>query len=302
MQERCAFEKKEQREAAQRRPQPVPQTPIMPFPPPSDAMTAILAARRRFPAGLTQPAECARFGMDALLLAAFVAQTLPATPRRKQGPFLELGCGSGAALLAVALLREGVPGLGVERAAPLTIAARENIRRLGLAERLEILEGTLPERDCLRRCREWLLRQCGSEGAGLIFANPPYWEQHEGRASPRALAESARRGNGTTLHDFCRSAAALLRHKGFFCCIYDARALPRLMEACARHHLGIRRLLPVHPRAGEPAVRLLLEARKDAAHDILLEEALYLHPSQHDTGARWTAQALRFCPFLGSTS
>lgn len=252
-----------------------------------------------FPSGLTQPTGCARFSMDALLLAAFAARTLGGLPLAERGHFLELGCGIGAALLAVSLLQKSGNGIGVEQAPQLAAAARENVRRLHMEDRLDILEGTLPERETLRRCREHLASYPqGRLGATLVLANPPYWEPREGRSSTSGLMNMARRGSGETLNDFCFSAARLLRHKGFFCCIYDARALPRLLDVCTRHHLGIRRLLPVHPRVGVPAKRILLEARRDARHTVTMEEALYLHPSKHDSGARWTAQALQFCPFL----
>lgn len=267
----------------------------------SQALTESRDARRQFPAGLLQPEGCARFSMDALLLAAFVARSLYTLSPAGRAPVLELGCGVGAALLAVALLEENVRALGVEHSPKLAQAAEENIRRLGLTDRLQVLCGTLPARECLRRCREWLAEQpSGQQGSALILANPPYWT--EGRTSPHALVETARRDTGTTLDDFCRSAAALTRHKGYFCCIYDARLLPRLFEACTRHHLGIRRLLPVHPRKGQPAGRIILEARKGAAHDLHMEEALYLHPSAQEGGLRWTPEALQFCPFLGRQS
>ena len=265
-------------------------------------MTERRNARHCFPSGLTQPAGCARFSVDALLLAAFAARTLRGISPPKRGPFLELGCGAGAALLAVALLQKDSYGVGLEQTPRLTDAARENALRLDLTDRLTILDGFLPERETLRRCREGLATYPrGREGASLVLANPPYWEEGEGRPSPSALADMARRGSSGALHGFCFSATRLLRNKGFFCCIYDARALPRLFEACSENHLGIRRLLPVHPRIGTPARRILLEARRDASHDIALEEALYLHPSDHDTGARWTAQALSFCPLLESS-
>lgn len=270
---------------------------------PSSALTENRNARQRFPAGLLQPEGCARFGMDTLLLAAFAARSLHALSLAGRAPVLELGCGVGAALLTVALLEENMTALGVEHAPELTQAAEENIRRLGLTDRLHVLRGTLPARECLRRCREWLAEQpSGKQGAALILANPPYWTRREGRTSPHALVETARRDTDAALDDFCLSAAALTRHKGYFCCIYDARLLPRLFEACTRHHLGIRRLLPVHPRKGQPAGRILLEARKGAAHDLHMEEALYLHPSSQEGSARWTPEALQFCPFLGRPS
>ncbi|MDQ2631687.1 MAG: peptide chain release factor N(5)-glutamine methyltransferase [Actinomycetota bacterium] len=71
---------------------------------------------------------------------------------------LDVGTGSGAIALAVA---DELPGCAVTATdtSPAALeAARENAQRLGLAERVRFLEGTLPE----------------GEGFDLILANLPY--------------------------------------------------------------------------------------------------------------------------------
>ncbi len=136
----------------------------------------------------------------------------------------------------------------------------------------------------------------------MAMANPPY--DTGGRPSPKAMRERALRGSRNAaesekpLDTFCRAAAMLLRHHGYFFCIHDARALPQLCTALEAARLGVRRILPVHTRAGGPALRVLVEARKNAAHDATLEAALYLHDTPSTGETLWTAQALRFCPWL----
>lgn len=136
----------------------------------------------------------------------------------------------------------------------------------------------------------------------IVMANPPY--DTGGRPSPRAMRERALRGNGNTaggekvLDTFCRAAAMLLRHQGYFFCIHDARALPQLCAAMQAARFGIRRILPVHARAGGPALRILVESRKNAVHDTVLEAPLCLHGDPPDAKPLWTAEALRFCPWL----
>ena len=56
-----------------------------------------------YPHGLVQPSGGLRFGLDALLLAAFTAQRLLAWPGQRDIFAVELGCGCGAALLGAAL-------------------------------------------------------------------------------------------------------------------------------------------------------------------------------------------------------
>ena len=136
------------------------------------------------------------------------------------------------------------------------------------------------------------------------------------------------------LDTFCRAAATLLRHQGRFFCIYDAQALPRLCVALNAVRLGVRRILPVQGHRDEPARRVLVEARKNAAHDTVLETPLILHdaPGSDAPGTKaaetnapdsdkphnnalcdnkpcgskfcaggplWSARALAFCPWLG---
>ena len=94
---------------------------------------------------------------------------------------------------------------------------------------------------------------------------------------------------------FCHAARRLLRHHGLFCCIFPAEDLSRLLSTLERERLGCRRILPLCPRAGEAAKRVLVLARKDTAAQCRLEAPLPLHDGQC-----WSRGALAFCPWLGA--
>ena len=297
----------------------------------------IIEARRRFPRGLYQPEGSLRFGADALLLAAFAARHLP--PKKngpgeyradKYGPnncgpdncglenrgpdaanpgptlVAELGCGCGAALLGLAMLRPHICGLGLERENPLVLAAVSNAALLGLSKQLHFVDLDLADGAALSAlcvpaqlsdAMEPRAASSSRHKAGMeqqrgivqpacnrldaVLANPPY--DRGGRPSPRHMRERALRTtpgadcHASALDTFCRAAAALLRHQGRFFCIYDAQALPRLCVALNAVRLGVRRILPVQGHRDEPALRVLVEARKNAAHDTVLETPLILH-------------------------
>lgn len=276
-------------------------------------------AREDFPRGLEQPEGCLRFGADALLLAAFVARHVEAHAARQPAPFVvELGCGCGAALLGLALRCPSAHGLGLDREPPLVEAARNNAERLGLARTTRFALADIAVGKQLRAVPE-LTEHGRVAGCDIVLANPPY--DVAGRASPQALRERALRGEarapaeahgedrqepkrGTAhaeaLSAFCRAAALLLRHQGQFFCIYNARALPRLCATLDAAGLGVRRVLPVRTRRSQPALRLLVEARKNAAHDVTLEAPLTLHSNTAASGGKplWSQAALRFCPWL----
>ena len=337
----------------------------------------IITARTRFPRGLEQPEGSLRFGADALLLAAFAARGLPPEKHRpdqcapnKYAPdkhlqkqwlgaaspaptlVAELGCGCGAALLGLAMLRPHICGLGLEREHPLVQAAVSNAVLLGLSDQLHFASLDLTDGTALSALRipaQWSettepeaasssLHAAGMEQQAdsatpvcnrldAVLANPPY--DRGGRPSAKTMREHALRGvcaadgHKTALDTFCRAAATLLRHQGRFFCIYDAPALPRLCVALNAVRLGVRRILPVQSHRDEPALRVLVEARKSTAHDTVLETPLVLHDTldppdrsgtprtlgaqgapgmsdaKHHAGPFWSAEALAFCPWLG---
>lgn len=297
--------------------------------------TAISTARALFPRGLHQPQDSYRFGADALLLAAFAAESLTSLPGTAPRKVVELGSGCGAALLGLCLYLssgmqpsgappvaaggqptgEGCGGnntlrldaLGLEQDSALCAAATANARLLGLEDVCRFRQGDLADTH--------FLRDCGENACHLVLANPPYALAGSGRPSASARRDAALRGPaslhaGPHAHQrrpgpkpgasdplavFCHAARRLLRHHGLFCCIFPAEDLSRLLSTLERERLGCRRILPLCPRAGEAAKRVLVLARKDAAAQCLLEAPLPLH---HGQG--WSREALAFCSWLGA--
>ena len=253
---------------------------------------------------MEQPGGALRFGLDALLLAAFAARHCEerrarlsqATAQTLRLSVAELGCGCGAALLALALRCPEVSGQGLEREESLLAAARRNAVTLGLERRLRFLHTDLAE---LRPESERKL------APDLVLANPPYGLPGRGRMSPSAMRERALR-DADALRVFCRAAARLLPYRGHFFCIFEARSLSRLCAALGEARLGPRRIVPVRPHSHSPATRLLVEARKDTAAELRLEAPLTLHRKQSRQAARavpfWTSRALAFCPWLTATT
>ena len=91
---------------------------------------------------LHQPSDGLRAGLDAVMLAAHV-------PARPGEAVLELGCGSGAALLCLLARIPGLEGVGVERDPGLAALAAENLRRNGWEGRATIRTADIAEPDAL---------------------------------------------------------------------------------------------------------------------------------------------------------
>lgn len=242
------------------------------------------AAARRFPCGLEQPAGAFRFSADALLLACFA----PPPPAGRAWRMADLGTGCGVAACALGLRHAGLTGWGIEIEAPLAEAARRNVARLGLADRLEILHGDLGTAETIRAV--------GPGSCDLVAANPPYREEGSGRRSPLDLRQRALAAPPGTLDAFCGAASALLRHHGYFVCVFGAERVSDLLDSLRRHRLGLRRLRCVHARPGRAAALVLVEARKDARPATVIEPPLILHAD--DGGPALSAEAAAFCPWL----
>jgi tRNA1(Val) A37 N6-methylase TrmN6 len=216
---------------------------------------AILGGRLR----IRQPARGYRVNVDTLLLAAAVEA--PAEAR-----LAEAGCGVGAALLAVALRAGEARLLGIERDANMAALARENVALNAMGQRVEIVTG-----DALERSANW--RATGGVFDGVFF-NPPFDQEGEGRAPAEArrhahIAEAPIDVWVAALADRLRGGAALTL-------IHRAAKLPEILAALAGR-LGGTEFIPIHPRAGEPAKRILLRARKGSRARLRILPGLTLH-------------------------
>lgn len=257
-----------------------------------------LHARARFPAGLEQPPGSYRFGSDALLLGAWAARCLPPAQYPQELDVADLGCGCGAALFALLLhplaVRRKLRATGLEQQPALVDAATRNARALGL-DACRFRQGDLRDNAFVRS-----IVQDSAPGRHLVLCNPPYGLTGHGRATSSGLRRQALQQDQGSLPAFCRAGAALLRHHGRFLAIFPAAHMARLLLALQDARLGLRQLLPVQARAHEPALRLLVEASKDAAPDCRLLPPLCLH-AHHGEHTTWSREALDFCPWLAGS-
>jgi tRNA1(Val) A37 N6-methylase TrmN6 len=206
---------------------------------------------------LRQPRRGLRAGLDAVLLAAGV----PARPGER---VLEAGCGSGAALLCLAARVPGLALLGVEREPALAGLAAANAAANGSPA------AGLHSADVRDLALARALAPCDH-----AFANPPYWPG--GSAPPDPARRGATHEGGADLADWARFLAAALRPRGGLSLILPAARLDAGMAALAAAGCGGTRLVPFWPRAGAPARRVLLQARRGGRGPARIGPGLALH-------------------------
>ncbi len=212
---------------------------------------------------LWQPRQGYRFSVDALLLARFARDAAG----DRAAEIADLGAGCGVVGLALARALPAARVTLVELQPRLAALCRQNATENELAPRVTVCEADL------RALRGVL----PGETFHHVVSNPPYRPAGQGRVSPdpeRALANAE---GAVTLEQVVAAAARLLRPRGTLSVVYPAERLPALLAACAPSDLRPVRLRLVHPRAGAPARRLLLTARKGAGAALVVEPPLVVH-------------------------
>lgn len=227
---------------------------------------------------LIQPPRGAhRVGTDAALLAGLL--------RAAEGETLcDVGAGTGAVGLAAALYAPGCRVVLVERDNGLAGMARANAEANGLSDRVETIVA-----DVLAGGTERRAAGLSPGLADIVLTNPPFFEGHRHRASPvagKAEAHGLREGG---LDAWLRACADLSKPGGRLGLIHRVDALPACLEAL-RGRFGAVCVRPVHPRADEPAIRVLVSAVKGSRGPFRLLAPLVLH----DEDGRFTPEAEAF--------
>lgn len=194
---------------------------------------------------LAQPREGHRAGTDAVLLAA-------CTPEGASR-IADLGAATGVVGLAAALMNRAARVTLFEREASLVALTRENVATNGLADRVEAVEA-----DVLRLGSAAHFR----EAFDCVLTNPPFFEDGAVRRSPvPGKSEAHVFGAGEGLDTWVRAATAILAPKGRLVMIHRTDKIAEVLQALAGR-MGELRLRFVHAEADQPAIRLLVRARK----------------------------------------
>jgi tRNA1(Val) A37 N6-methylase TrmN6 len=217
---------------------------------------------------ILQPDSGYRAGIDAILLAA--------TVQAKSGErVLDVGAGVGVVGLAVACRQPEADITLVERDSGLADLARRNIALNGFDERARVVVA-----DVARPLGETPELSGLAESFEHVLANPPY--HVEGRGTPAVGAQKAAANAmpAGALDRWLRFAASMLRPGGTITLIHRPDALQELLPALAGRFGGVL-LLPIHPRGGEPASRLIVLAVKGSRAPLELRPGLVLHNADH---------------------
>ena len=221
---------------------------------------------------LSQPRSGYRAGVDPVLLAASV-------PARAGQSVLELGTGTGAALLCLMARVPGLEGVGLERDARLAAFAARNAAANGISAR--IVEADLQQMPADLRAMSF----------DHVLANPPFFDRSGGSPAQEATREGGR-GEETPLSAWTEAGIRRLKPGGLLSIIQRIERLPDLL-GCLDQRMGDVTVLPLAARSGREAKLFVLQAKKGARGRFRLLPAFVLHsgPAHVADGDDYTPQA-----------
>jgi len=207
---------------------------------------------------LEQPAHGFRVAVDTVLLAA-------AVPAQAGDRILELGCGVGGAMLALACRVPQVTITGLEIQAALAQLCAANIARNAFVATLDVREA-----DAMR------LPPALRDQFDHVMMNPPYHDDARHDASPDASRRMANSESAGALDRWLASAAQALKPQGLLTLIHRADRLDEISRLLTGN-FGAIQIKPIIPRAATPPKRLLIRAIKGGKHEPTTLAPLALH-------------------------
>ena len=218
---------------------------------------------------LRQPVAGYRVASDPIFLAAAIA----AVPGDRA---LDVGSGTGAAAICLAMRVPDCRVTGIERERDLVRLANDNVALNGLAGRVSVMVGDL-------------LKPPPRLEPGVfdhVLANPPHLVAGAVTPPPDPTRAAAYVEGAADLRAWLRFAFTMARPNGTITLIHRADRLDAILAELTGR-AGEIVIFPLWPGAGKPAKRVIIRARKGVATPTRLAAGLVLHQAD----GRLTAEA-----------
>jgi tRNA1(Val) A37 N6-methylase TrmN6 len=208
---------------------------------------------------LQQPKEGFRAAIDTVFLAA-------AVPAKAGQRVLEPGTGSGAAALCLAHRVEGVKINGIDVNPRMISLAESNIQLNRIVEKIGVATGDVADR----------LPDDFDAAFDHVMMNPPYLPDTSTHVSPNPDRALATMEAGADLKRWLKYGHDALRSRGYLTVIHRADRVDEVIRSLSANFGGVA-VLPLWPREGEEAKRVIVQARKGVRSPARILPGLAIH-------------------------
>ncbi|HWJ89245.1 MAG TPA: methyltransferase [Pelagibacterium sp.] len=217
---------------------------------------------------ILQPESGFKAGLDSVLLGASVPEGTK--------DLLDLGAGAGVAALCALAHDSCRHATLVENNAQMLVLAARNIETNGFAARANLIDLSAAASGTERKARG-----LATDRFDTVIANPPFFAS--GTRAPDAARAAARHAEGD-IGTWVRTAVSSAHAKGTVIFVHLAEALPQLLDTFGAR-MGAITVLPIVPRPGRPASRVLVRGTKGSKAPMRLLSPMVLH---EETGNGFT--------------
>jgi tRNA1(Val) A37 N6-methylase TrmN6 len=224
---------------------------------------------------IEQPARGYRAGVDAVLLAATICapaeDPLAPHPATAAIDILDAGSGVGTVGLCVAARCPHARIVLMEREAALVRIAKRNVALNGFDARMRVVTAEVgaPAVDLTRVRLPEASFDC-------VLANPPYHAEGRGTLAPDPLKARSHAMPEADLEGWIRFMARMAKPGGQATLVHKAEALGLILTAM-RGRFGAVIVLPIHPRHGAAATRVIVRGTKGSRAPLQLRPGFVLH-------------------------
>lgn len=212
---------------------------------------------------LSQPERGFRAGLDSVLLGAAVAASGKS--------LLDLGCGVGTAAFVAMAHNADLAATLADQNAEMIALAQANAATNGFVARSRIIMADVAGKGAERRAAG-----IADNAFDSVIANPPFFADGAGTLATDAGRARARHMDAATLDLWIKAAAGAAAAGGEVIFVYPAQSLSPLL-AGFEQRFGAVTVLPLTPRPGEPATRVLLRGIKGSRAPLTLLASRPLH-------------------------
>ncbi len=213
---------------------------------------------------IIQHPEMFNFSLDSTLLADFVVIT------KRINTILDLG--TGFAPIPLMLSRKTAkPIVGVEIQQDVSDVAKRNVKLNELDNQITVLNEDIKN----------LKSHFDKNSFNLITCNPPFFKHKEtSNINKNDYKTIARHEVKVNLKGIVDMAAYLLQDKGHFVLVHRPERLQEIITLFMANSLEMKRLRFIHPKQGEDAYMVLIDAVKRGNKGLKILPPLIVHNHQ----------------------